>query len=310
MGRLASPLKLSPRYLGRWRDCEGPLLEGYLGRGEDLEVFGEENRTKRIRPIKLARKEERMRWWVTVAPLGELPKEEELVEMAKTIWFDERRYRARTLLRGKRERDVEFLREFLDGVRGSEGVFIDQVDGGGVAKRYVREHGPASLSALVGMGVHADRSVYVLSYERTQTDWEGNPPDLTRQVAKAFAHPDVRRELEALEERLSREYPALATLRKTEPLHLVTAKRRGQVVFLLDPLDMVRGLIVGETVLFFDYPQDERKLHLKEETLVRWLREKSALRALSPKAIKALLRGEGDVKEAERSLALVRLSEF
>jgi hypothetical protein len=252
-----------------------------------------------------------MCYWVTVAPLGELTKEEELAEIAKTIWLDERRYRARTLLSGKQERDVEFLREFLDGVRGSEGVFIDQVDGGGVAKRYVRQHGPASLSALVGMGVHADRSVYVLLYERTQTDWEGNPPNLTRQVTKVFAHPDVRKELEALEERLSREYSALATLRKAEPhTHLVMAKRRGQVVFLLDPLDMVQGVLLGGAALFFKYPESEKKLHTKEETLVRWLREKTALGALPPKAVRALLRGEGDMKEVERVLALLRLGEF
>jgi hypothetical protein len=267
--------------------------------------------TQKVPVHKIGGKGGRMRDWLMVTPLGELPREEELVEIAKTMWLEESRYRARTLLTGKRERDVGLLRDFLDGVRWSEGVFIDQVDGGGVAKRYVREHGPACLSALVGMGVHADRSVYVLSYERTQTDWEGNPPDLTRQVAKAFAHPDVRRELEALEERLSREYPPLGALGKTESsAYLVRAKEMGQVVFLLDPLDMVRGVLVGETVLLFDYPQPEQKLRFKEETLVRWLREKTALGALPPKAVKALLQGEGDVKEVERVLALHRLAEF
>ena len=246
-----------------------------------------------------------------VAPLGELPGEEELAGIAKAIWADEARYRARTLLTGRGERDIGLLREFLDRVRESEGVFIAQMDGGGVAKRYVRQHGPASLSALVAMGVHANRSVYVLLYERTQTDWEGNPPDLTHKVAKTFAHPDVRRELEALEERLSREYPPLGALKKGEPpMHLVRAKKKGQVVFLLDPLDMVRGVLVGESVLLFDYPEPEKKLRFKEETVVRWLREGTALGTLPPKAIKALLRGEGDVKEVERTLALVRLSEF
>jgi hypothetical protein len=243
--------------------------------------------------------------------LGELPGEEELVGIVKAMWVEESRYRARTLLSGKVERDVGLLRDLLEEVRGSEGNFIVQMDAGGVAKRYVRQHGPASLSALVAMGVHANRSVYVLLYERTQTNWEGNPPDLTNKVAKAFTYPDVRRELEVLEERLSREYPPLGALKKAEPsTHLVRAKKRGQVVFLLDPLDMVRGVLVGEAVLLFDYPEPEKRLHFKEETLVRWLREKTALRALPPKAVKALLRGEGDVKEVERVLALVRLSEF
>jgi hypothetical protein len=246
--------------------------------------------------------------------LGEFPREEELVGIVKAMWVDEARYRARTLLSGKVERDVALLRDLLDRVRSSEGVFVTQIDGGGVAKRYVRQHGPASLSALVAMGVHANRSVYVLLYERVQTEWEGNPPDLTHTVARTFAHPDVRRELEALEERLSWKYPplgALKALKKGEPPeHLVRAKKRGQVVFLFDPLDMVRGVLLGETVLLFKYPQPEQKLRFKEETVVRWLREETALGALPPKAVKALLRGEGDVKEAERSLALVRLSEF
>ncbi len=246
-----------------------------------------------------------------VAPLGELPREEELVGIVKAMWVDEVRYRARTLLSGKVERDVGLLRDLFERVRGSEGNFIIQMDAGGVAKRYVRQHGPASLSALVAMGVHANRSVYVLLYERARTDWEGNPPDLTYTVGKAFAYPDVREELEALEERLSRDYPPLETLKKPEPpIHLVRAKKRGQVVFLLDPLDMVRGVLVGETVVRFDHPEPEKKLGFKEETLVRWLREKTALKTLPPKAIKALLRGEGDVKEAERTLALVRLAEF
>jgi hypothetical protein len=243
--------------------------------------------------------------------LGELPGEEELAGIAKAIWADEARYRARTLLTGKVERDVGLLRNLLDRVRESEGVLIAQVDGGGVAKRYVRQHGPASLSALVAMGVHATQSVYVLLYERTQTDWVGDPPDLTHEVAKTFAHPDVRRELEALEERLSREYPPLGALKKGEPpAYLVRAEKKGQVVFLFDPLDMAQGVLVGETVLLFDYPEPEKKLRFKEETVVRWLRERTPLGALPPKAIKALLQGEGDVKEVERTLALVRLSEF
>jgi len=72
----------------------------------------------------------------------------------------------------------------------------------------------------------------------------------------------------------------------------------------------VRGFVVGEAVLLFDYPEPEKRLRFKEETLVRWLREKTALGAFPPRAVKALLRGEGDVKEVERALALVRLSKF
>jgi len=252
-----------------------------------------------------------MRDWLLTTSLGELPREEELANIVKAMWVEEARYRARTLLSGKVERDVEFLRGILDRVRRSEGVSIVQADGGGVAKRYVRQHGPASLSALVAMGVHANRSVYLLLYERVRTDWEGNPPDLTRQVAKVFTHPDVRRELEALEERLSQEYPPLRDLKKGEPpVHLVRGERKGQVVFLFDPLDMVQGLILGKTALLFEYPEPGRKLRLKEETLARWLREKTGLEALPPKAVKALLRGEGDAREAERALALTRLGEF
>jgi hypothetical protein len=49
---------------------------------------------------------------------------------------------------------------------------------------------------------------------------------------------------------------------------------------------------------------------VKDETLVKLLRERTLLGALSPRTIRALLRGEGDTGEVERLVAMARLGEL
>jgi hypothetical protein len=249
---------------------------------------------------------------VLVAPPGEIPPEEELVRVAKAIWKEERRYRARTVLEGNLEEDLAFLERLFKRLRGKEEVHVVQRDGGGVARRYVDQHGRPSVSVLVAMGVHANRSVYALRWTRTKTNSLGDPPDLTRTITETFKHPEVKAELEALEERLFRRYPALRTLRWAEKRpYVVEAEERGQVVFLLDPLYLVQYLLIGRAVLPLSIPYEGWKLkEVKEQTLTKVIRERTRLDSLRPKAIRALLRGEGSVEEAEAAVAANRLGEL
>jgi hypothetical protein len=249
---------------------------------------------------------------VLVAPPGEIPPEEELVKVAKEIWKEERRYRARTVLEGDLEEDLAFLERLFKRLRGKEEVHVVQRDGGGVARRYVDQHGRPSVSVLVAMGVHADRSVYALRWTRTKTNSLGDPPDLTKTIRETFKHPEVKAELEALEERLFGRYPALRALRRAgNRPYVVEAEERGQVVFLLDPLYEVQYLLIGRAVLPLSIPYEGRKVkEVKEPTLVKVIRERTRQEPLRPKAIRALLRGEGSVEEVEAALAASRLGEL
>jgi len=247
---------------------------------------------------------------VLVAPLGEIPPEEELVRVAEAIWEEERRYRTRRVLEGNLEEDLAFLESLFKRLRG-KGVHVVQRDGGGVARRYVDQHGRPSVSVLVAMGVHAGRSVYALRWTRTKTNSLGDPPDLTHTIREAFKHPEVKAELEALEERVFRRYPAARALRWAgERPYVVEAEERGQVVFLLDPLHEAQYVLIGRAVLPLSIPYEGRKLkEVKEQTLTKVIRERTSL-GLGPKAIRALLRGEGNVAEAEAAVAASRLGEL
>jgi hypothetical protein len=247
---------------------------------------------------------------VLVAPPGEIPPEEELELVRATIWKEEHRYRARTVLQGNPEKDLAFLERLFKRVRGKDEVHVVQKDGGGVARRYVAQHGRASVSVLVAMGVHADRSVYALRWTRTKTNSLGDPPDLTRTIRETFKHPEVKAELEALEEKVFRRYPALGALRWAEKRpYLVEAEERGQVVFLLDPFYEVQYLLIGRAVLPLSIPYEGWKLkEVREQTLTKVIRERTRLESLRPKAIRALLRGEGSVDEVEVAVAASHLS--
>jgi hypothetical protein len=249
---------------------------------------------------------------VLVAPPGEIPPDEELARVAEEIWKEERRYRARTVLEGDPEKDLAFLERLFKRLRGKEEVHVVQRDGGGVARRYVDQHGRASVSVLVAMGVHADRSVYALRWTRTKTNSLGDPPDLTRTITETFKRPEVKAELEALEGRVFQRYPALRALRRAEKRpYVVEAVEKGQVVFLLDPLYMVQYLLIGKAVLPLSIPYEGWKLEeVREPTLVKAIRERTRLEHLRPKAIRALLRGEGNVEEVEVAVAASRLGEL
>lgn len=251
--------------------------------------------------------------WTLFAPLGELPDDRALEEVAKTLQKEERRYRVRTLPLAARE-PMELLRRFLEEVRRSEGILASQVDGGGVKRKYTRFHGPAATSVLAVAAVHAERSAYVLVYSRGRTNRWGRPPRFTW-LARAMLHdnPETREEVDALEGKLFRRYPALEeALRPLEERpFFVDAEKRGQVLFPITSMDEVPYALVESHLFPLEPTYKGRRVHkVKDETLVRLLREKTLLGALPPRAIRALLRGEGDTREVGRLVAMTRLGGF
>lgn len=246
------------------------------------------------------------------APLGELPDEEAVRAFGERVLKLERGHRTRVLLDPNQEALEGLLWSLLERVRGKEGVRSAQVSGKGT-----KGYDFPVASVLVAAGIHADRSVFVLHYERTPTNWLGKPLDLTRWIRRELhAFPEAERELEVLRRRLSGRYPGLeAALRglKDPPL-LVEAVPRGQVVFLFNPAEEVTHALVGRALFPIrhagePYPPKKTK-EVPEKVLARLLRKGTSLKALPPKAVLALLRGEGNVEEAERVWRLARLGEF
>jgi hypothetical protein len=258
---------------------------------------------------------EEMKVWTLFAPLGELPDDGALGEVAESLREEERYHRTRTLPLAAQE-PTEWLKRFLEEVKGSEGILASQVDGGGVAWRYAKFYGPVVTSVLAVAAVHAERSAYVLVYDRTPTDRWGRPPRLAR-LARAMLHdnPETREEVEALEERLFRRYPALEeALRPLEERpFFADAERRGQVLFPITSMGEVPYALVGSRLLPLYYAYRGRRLReVKDDTLVKLLRERTLLRTLPPRVVRALLRGEGDperaLEEAARRANLAHLA--
>jgi hypothetical protein len=114
-------------------------------------------------------------------------------------------------------------------------------------------------------------------------------------------NPETRKEVEALERKLFRRYPALE--RALRPLEerpfFVDAERRGQVLFPITSMGEVPYVLVGSRLLPLCYAYKGRRLHeVKDETLVKLLRERTLLGFLPPRVVRALLRGEGDPERA------------
>jgi hypothetical protein len=252
---------------------------------------------------------------VLVARLGGLPKNEEAVKaFGEWVLKLERTFPVRTLLDlGLGQKAFEGLVwGLLERVRGREGLRSSQVSG-----TRTRGYDSQTASVLVAVGVHATRSVFVLRYEMfPTTSQDGGPPDLTRRAREELHFfPAAKRELEVLRRRLCERYPALeAALRGLEdPPLLVEALPRGQVVFLFNPAEEVTHALVGEALFpirpgAWGYAR-KAAVEVPEEALTKLLRERSRLGALPPRAVLALLRGEGNVKEAERVWGLARLAE-
>jgi len=252
-----------------------------------------------------------VKYWVLTAPLGELPRAGDVAEVVKKIRKFEASYRVRRLIGGTRE-GVPFVMDLLSAVSKPEGVAVLQEDGGRVSEAYVKRYGRSSLSVLVAVGVHAERSVYVLAYDRVKTTSSGSPPDMVWEVRGAFGYPEVRGELLVLERRLLRRYGGLeAPPRERGPFGLpaVEAETRGHVTFFFNPLGGTEFVAVGRTPLSVRWLPGRRQLReLDEEALVSRLRDQPVLEDLPPRTVRGLLRGEGDAEAVERALRLARLA--
>jgi len=247
---------------------------------------------------------------VLLAPLGELPGEEELAGLAASLRREERYRPGRRLFTGSRKKDVELLRKALEEVRAREGVLLAQRSGerAGVEDPLDRER--AAVSALCLAGVHGERSVYVLRFERWKVRRGDPAPDLRWLLAEALRKsPEAQEELRFLRAKLQGRYPALKHLGE-KGLPAVRAEAWGHVVLFLGPLGELLHVGVGRTAVPLPHvglapvpPEAE------EASRARWLREHTPLGCLPKEKVRALLRGKGDVEEAERILALLRLGE-
>jgi hypothetical protein len=252
--------------------------------------------------------------WTLLAPLGGLPDRRSLEKVGRSIEQRERLHRERTLRKRASQSHADLLREVLEKVRGTEGVLAFQVDGGGApGRRTAREDG---FSVLVAAGAHAERSVYVVRYERAELHESGMPFDLTWELrAELCENPEARKELEVLEGRALRRFPALREvlgLGEKESLPTFTgfigAVERGCLLFPVNVFSECRWVLVGTTPFPLQTAYREKGIKgLKDEALVHLLRHEPSLGFLSPEALATLLRGKGDPKEAARILALARL---
>jgi len=259
-----------------------------------------------------------MTLWTLVAPLRGLPEWEEVKKVGDLLEEMDGRYRHRHLLKSDprwmdyREVVWGLLREVRGvGWTGWEEVNAEQVSGGWGKS--------VAVSVLAAVAVHGKRSVYVLGYERTRTSLGGRAPDLRPEVAARLGEiPEARAELEVLQRRLVERHPELKTaLERTGglrggPPFFVKAVKRGHLLFLFTPAFEATHVALGGTLvpLAQGLPYWEVGSEKKAKALAGFLRRSSPLRVLPHGAVPALLRGEGDPREAARLVALGRLGKL
>jgi len=257
--------------------------------------------------------------WTLVAPLGRLPDRRALEEVGKSIEQRERLHRERTLPRRTPQGHADLLREVLERVRGTKGILAFQVDGGGADWRTDwRVARRTSSSVLAAVGVHGERSVYVVGYERPHLELSGEVPDLMHKLRIALPeNPEARKELEVLEERLLRRYPELReALKKVkeprQPPVFVEAVERGCLLFLKGPSGGYSRVLVGTDLFEITSwtPFTERTIREgDDEALLKYLLfyEPRLKLTLSQEVLAALVRRRGGPKEAVRILAMAGL---
>jgi len=253
--------------------------------------------------------------WTLIAPLGELPDERALREIALYLEKRERPYRKRTLLGEAFSSYIDVVRSALEKVRATEGIFSAQLDGGEAPRGRSASCGPVDTSVLAAFGVHAERSVYTLRYLRVRTDGLGRLPDCAfslRMDPRLFENPEVQREVEAFERKLLDRHPGLrAVLKRLEGRPLLGVLERGMLLFPVGLTGYCSQVLLGTTIIPLRFVHKAENLKRTQDIdLVTILIEEAVLRPLPPQVIDALVRGEGDVKEAERVLAMERLSAF
>jgi hypothetical protein len=252
--------------------------------------------------------------WTLSAPLGKLPEGKVLERVGKSLERRERFHRERTLPKGASQSYTDLLREVLEEVRGAEGVLAFQVDGGGALGKQAAQQGGSSV--LVAAGVHAERSVYVVRYERAQLHESGMVFNLTWEVrGELCENPEVRRELEVLEGRVLQRFPTLREVlglgeAESPPTFMgfVGAVERGCLLFPVNVFGECRWVLVGDIPFPLQTAYSEKGIKgLEDEALAHLLRHEPSLRPLSPEALAALVRRRGGPKEAKRILAMARL---
>ena len=266
---------------------------------------------------KLWRKLKREAHWVLTAPLGKLPREESLKECAEKIRTVDAHYRdcfrsSHTI--GELQEDLfHLVKRLLEAARGEEGVLAHRADGGGTL-RYVLNEG-TEVSVLTALGIHGLRSAYVLHFERVRLGrWGRIPHSPLRTLGRVGHAPPVLEELEVVQDRLLKKYPALreALSEMTDhprPTFLVEVWRRGQVGFAMAAGGWATHVLVGERAFFaLNPPLDEGVVDDDRESLARALRRNTPLGELPSSAVLALLQGEGDLEAAERVWVLARLA--
>jgi hypothetical protein len=256
--------------------------------------------------------------WELTAPLGELPDEEALRGVAAHLEVLERPHLERKLPGNSLCGYLGLLKELLEEVRETEGVLRAQRDGGGTEKEtpkpYRTRRDIPRSSVLAVAGVHGGASAYLVHYERSEVTRQGKARnavgDLWRELRK---RPATRRELEALEKKFFRRYPLLEEIAPEVlgyPPAFAEIVKRGQAIFPITVWGYAAHVLVGREVLRTHLIDAERVRKGREEELAKEVGEGAFPEALSPKAILALLRGEGNVEEAERAIALARLAEL
>jgi hypothetical protein len=243
-----------------------------------------------------------------VAPLGELPDEKALREVGEAIERQQQKYYLPPLPQEGIEDYTELLRSVLERVKGTEGIFSSQVGEANemharIAARYL-----IFVPILAAVGVHAERSVYVVYYGLMPVDTSGRPYNITEDLQAGLPeNPEARKELEVLQRRLLDLYPTLeAALRiSKKQLFFLGVLRRGHLLFPINLGNVISHVLVGTLLLSLKTPQLVEDIEKgKDEFLVQALHREPALKVLPPEIIQELLDGRGDVEEAARVIAM------
>jgi len=259
---------------------------------------------------------EKGKYRVLVAPLGELPPEEALKGFVEAVRERERRlwpwsHNPKIYSLEVNPKDpADVLRALLERVRGREGIRFRQLAG------EPRSREDIVVSALTVVGVHGNRSAYIVHYGRARVDHRGRFPYGPFEVLEFLSgEEEVDEQLDFLEEMFLRRYPPL---REFPVSTFVEAAKVGQVVFPIDLTGHAPCVLIGETTLpllrrgyqsalLWPLPW-ERIARADEEALVRVLRKRTLLDSLPAKTARNLLRGKGDPKEVERVAAMAQPS--
>jgi hypothetical protein len=291
--------------------------------------------------------------------LGEVPRREELEEVLELIWERESALRSRQglqgeygLLQGICQGDIEgeakakralaeFVLDALSKVRAKEGLLFQHVDGASLAGARLRKG--EKVAVLTVLGVHGNRSTYIVWYEQAEVERNGRPPYTPFDVLRWFSI-RLRKELQAIHRNLLGRYPTLREVDRqyqnpdypTTPM--VATVQRGQVTFVINDEDKAEYVLISDAVFEFYHPEElsflgkpwhstaawingkrwrkfrfygsEKVLWGSDQEINRDLRRRTLLGHLPRGMVLDLLRGKGDPEEVKRILAIVKLADL